>query len=253
MLRQLIALFVVLFVVLFAFAWVEQYSLSFQQCIGGSTAQAAEQNSANKNDPIPIIVRAYIRCTQRIANRFNALITALATVLLAAITFGLILSAIDQQRTTRAQLRAYVMIESVAITGISNGEKPDVHVTIKNYGQTPATKVTHWAKLGFSTWSNIGGPIPGRDANERLPESVMGPGSTLHLVTGIDLAFNEETIAALAAQSHALYLKGEVRYVDALGTKRETDFLMFCTGYMIPTGSMAGYPHRQPHNLTFPK
>lgn len=197
MLRPLITLFVALLVAILLFGWIEGYSSSFQQCMQNeAAANPSTKESKNQNNPIIVFSQSYFRCTERFANLHNALITAIATILLAVITFGLILSGIDQQKTARAQLRAYVMVHSVAITGISNGDKPDAHLTIKNYGQTPATRVTHWAKLGFSTFPVMSGPIPKRDLKEMLPEGPMAPSATLALITGVDLALNAPTIAA---------------------------------------------------------
>lgn len=143
--------------------------------------------------------------------------------------------------TTRNQLRAYVMIESVAIVGIAEGRKPDVHITIKNSGQTPARNVTHWSKLGFSTFPEIAEPVPRRDSDETLPESTMAPGGTLGIITGIDRELNAATIKAIKDQSYALYVLGEIRYTDAFGKHRETDFLLFCTGHLADSGSAASY------------
>jgi hypothetical protein len=241
MLRQLASLFIALLIVLIAFVWVERYSFSFQQCVSDSTANAATQNSANQNNPIPIIVRSYVRCTERFANRYNSLITALATVLLAVITYGLILSGVDQQHTARAQLRAYVMIQSVALTEIHDGGQPDAHITLKNFGQTPATHVSHWARLIFSTFPEPARPLPGRP-NEDLPESTMAPGATMGVVTGLPgVPLPPEIIAALRARTHAFYVLGEVRYMDAFGKQRETDFLLFCTAHLVADGTVASH------------
>jgi hypothetical protein len=111
MLRQVSILFVALLVGVALFVWIEGYSSTFQKCVGQGSAQAATQNSQNENNPVRSFV-AYTRCSERFAEAHNPLITALASVLLAAITFGLILSGVDQQKTTRAQLRSYLSVET---------------------------------------------------------------------------------------------------------------------------------------------
>jgi hypothetical protein len=40
---------------------------------------------------------------------------------------------------------------------------------------------------------------------------------------------------------YAIYLVGEIRYEDAFGKKRETDFHLFCTREMVAEGSMASF------------
>jgi hypothetical protein len=133
------------------------------------------------------------------------------------------------------------MIDNVAITNVNDGGAPNALITLKNFGQTPAKNVTHWAKLVFSTFPEPTRPLPGRAPNEALPESAMAPSGTLRLITGIDIPLNTVIMGALGAQTNALYLRGEVRYVDAFGAKRETDFLLFCTGHLVPTGTVASH------------
>lgn len=115
MLKQLISLFVVLLMAVVTFVWIESYSPSFQECIGEHVAKSANEDST---ELIVDLIRSYVGCTEMLANKYNALITALPTVLLAAITFGLILSGVDQQSTIRAQLRAYVMIDTVQLINV---------------------------------------------------------------------------------------------------------------------------------------
>jgi hypothetical protein len=65
--------------------------------------------------------------------------TAAATVLLTFITGGLVIVGYWQIRTIRAQLRAYVFVSAAKVTNVVEGNDiPQVHVYIKNYGQTPA-------------------------------------------------------------------------------------------------------------------
>ena len=87
----------------------------------------------------------------------------------------------------------------------------------------------------------MSGPIPNRDQKEMLPEGTLAPSATLDLVTGVDLALNAPTITALIAGTHALYVIGQIRYVDVFGRAHETDFLMFCTKHLMTSGSVAGY------------
>ena len=43
------------------------------------------------------------------------------------------------------QLRAYLGPSETFITGVAAGEKPVVECTIRNFGQTPAHRVSYWA------------------------------------------------------------------------------------------------------------
>jgi hypothetical protein len=180
MLKHLATLFVALLIVLIAFAWAESYSSSFQNCINSGLTKAAEQGSKNQNSSVIAVVRDYVRCTERFADTHNALITALATVLLSAITFGLILSGVDQQNTSRAQLRAYVFVDNAEITHIEDGAGvPEGHVFIKNFGQTPAYKVTSVAGFAISVHpppQNLNLTITEAELDRANTRSDMGPG-----------------------------------------------------------------------------
>jgi hypothetical protein len=168
-------------------------------------------------------------------------IAVIASVVAFLQFIALIATVFVMRRTAQRQLRAYVMIKSVRIDNVIIGGKPEVLITLRNSGQTPAREVTHWAKLVFSTFPEISELMPGRDVRETLPTSFIAPGGKLRLNTGIDLPLNGPTIKAIADQSHALYVKGEVRYVDAFGVKRATDFFLFCTGALAANGTMASY------------
>jgi hypothetical protein len=74
-----------------------------------------------------------------------------------------------------------------------------------------------------------------------LPPSPLAPGGKVFLTTGIDKPLNEPTLNAAIARSHAFYVIGEIRYVDAFGHPRETDFLAFCTGDAVTKQTMASY------------
>src|SRR5262249_37627633 len=110
MLKQILQFAVALLVGSAIFVWVETFSSSFQTCIHQETAKTTEDHSNNQNYSLAIPLRTYARCTERFADTHNAMITALATVLLAVITLGLVWSGVEQQNTTRAQLRAYLSV-----------------------------------------------------------------------------------------------------------------------------------------------
>lgn len=142
-------------------------------------------------------------------------------------------------KTAERQLRAYVMIDSVNLTNLAVGGNPEAHITFKNSGQTPASEMTHWARLGFLQFPTPSGSFP-QKPQRILPASTLAPGGKVTITTGINQPLNPVTLAALQS-SHALYLVGEIRYRDAFGEQRETDFVLFCTGPMVAAGTMASF------------
>lgn len=169
-------------------------------------------------------------------------ISAAAAVVVAIFTWTLWRSTrllwVSGERHSERQLRAYVMVDIVDIDNLSMGGNPEATLTFKNSGQTPAVELTHWAAMGFSTFP-LTGPLPRRDG--QLPARPLAPGATTIVNTGIDRPLNAATLNALMAGTHALYVTGEIRYTDAFGKLRETDYLLFCTRDMVGRGAMASY------------
>ena len=83
----------------------------------------------------------------------NAIITALATVLLAIITLGLVWSGVQQHKTTRAQLRAYlsVIIGTAVYQERDKNFRFEAKPAIVNNGQTPAYNVRYRIKADIFT------------------------------------------------------------------------------------------------------
>lgn len=148
---------------------------------------------------------------------------------------------IGAEKTAERQLRAYVMIESIRLEGLQVGSCPRATVTVKNSGTTPARSVTHWSKLVFSKFPNMSDMAMAIPNPPRFPESPMAPGGKLFMSSGLDRPLDEPTLAALTSEKYAFYLIGEIRYEDAFGMKRETNFHLFCNGPNVETGAMSNY------------
>jgi hypothetical protein len=83
-----------------------------------------------------------MHCILKMLDAHNGAITAVFTALLTFITGGLVWTGYRQITTTRAQLRAYVLTSRTVVTNVVHGDGvPEAHVTLKNYGQTPAHNV----------------------------------------------------------------------------------------------------------------
>jgi hypothetical protein len=168
--------------------------------------------------------------------------TAILAVATLALAGFMQLQIRDGRKSSERQLRAYVMIDTVKIENIRMGGEPEVKLTFKNSGQTPATNLTHWARLSFNTFPEITGELPTVKKGERLPPGPLAPGGKIHLTTGIDRPLDAAVLNTIIVdRTHAFYIVGELRYVDAFGVPRETDFLLFSTGSFATEGSMASY------------
>ena len=145
------------------------------------------------------------------------------------------------EETSERQLRAYVMIESANVEDFKIGQIPSPTVIVKNSGHTPARDVTVWVSAGFDTFP-LSIPIP-RRPQAALPPAPIAPGGTLtfgptRLPQG---PLPKANMDMLRAGTHAIYLLGEIRYTDAFGHKRETDFLLFTGGPIGAVTKMGAY------------
>jgi hypothetical protein len=165
------------------------------------------------------------------ANEYGIAITALATVLLTLVTTGLVWMAYRQIVTSRAQLRAYVSVESSSIS-LTVGSQPVAGVTLKNYGNTPAYEFTINSGLGMAeSFDKLQPPPPEQKAE---PLGVLSPGATAVLVRTADVLIHPDHLAMLADGRSAIFVYGEVTYVDAFKKRRVLK-------YRLMTGGNVGF------------
>jgi hypothetical protein len=202
-------------------------SESFQQ-------QQKTQNSLDNNSPI------FVLKTVRWISKHHIAIEAFSAALLPFVTVILGWIAYRQFTTTHAQLRAYVMVDAAALKGLRPGEKPIARLSIKNSGQTPALNLTHWCMMGFDKYP-ISHPIDTGEEDSQMPRRPLAPHAVIHTTATTDRLMNEDTLRAMGRGEFAIYVVGQIRYTDAFGKHRETDFLLFAGGPIGITGEMASY------------
>jgi hypothetical protein len=172
-------------VVLGLSAWFVTGSKSFQSCIHQSNqADAHTADNASKNGSANVSISVgYWDCTGQFVIDDHDAITAIATALLTFVTAGLVWIGFQQFNTTRAQLRAYVLVEGASI--VDGPTFPNVlvpvatgcvhsMVTIKNFGATPAFDVRHASYVTICRTgdeSRLG--VPGDMTTAALPLSAQ--------------------------------------------------------------------------------
>jgi hypothetical protein len=172
----------------------------------------------------------------------SALITAIATILIARFTFTLkrstdsLWEAGERQRllsedTAKRQLRAYVTVNGVMRTkdpGDLNGQGFAVLVDVKNSGQTPAYDFLQWARIEIREF-----PLVNRLPIHCLENPTRGilPPETKNLAfptfTRALTVFEEN---AILANHTAVYVYGELDYLDVFGGRHLTRFRFRCNG-----------------------
>jgi hypothetical protein len=171
---------------------------------------------------------------------YNGAITGIATVFLAIITVGLVIVAKDQSKTTRAQLRAYVMVETAITLGFV-GPQPKAQVTLKNFGQTPAHDLTIWTSVEVAADPLHEKPAaPAGRADTRGP---LAPGSTVQTLDSPSRIITAQEIADVQNGRAGFYVFGRARYYDVFGRSHITDFCSIYGGRdgCHPAGLMAQY------------
>ncbi len=143
-------------------------------------------------------------------------------------------------RTTRRQLRAYVFISGAHLENIGIGQIPCAQLTIKNFGQTPAYKMTQWAMVGIGKF-----PLeshPSTNENEPMPERPLPPQDEIPLQSPkYKEPLNAEMLDELSKGMLAIYVAGEVRYRDAFKKKWRTRYLLYSGGSIGLSGKLAAY------------
>jgi len=223
---------------------------SFRQCI--STQAFAQQNTGGQKTPqtapkTPEQSPAF-RCVIYVIDRHNGLVAASATVLLFIVTAVLVYLAFLQFKTTRAQLRAYVLVDAVWLADgptwpdspvrASSG-CPNVQIVIKNSGQTPAFNVRHWADVIVCKpqEQNVRCALP-RDLKVSDPPSnptVIGPGGSTIVHRRLTRTITPDfEIPALRVRGVLVFVFGKITYDDAFKVGRVTTYRTDYGGSVYP-------------------
>jgi hypothetical protein len=182
-------------------------------------------------------------CAEHFADTNNGAITAVFTVLLTMVTGGLVWIGHQQIATSRAQLRAYVLVSRSVVTNVADGTGiPEAQVTIKNFGQTPAYNVINVGGFAIDRY-----PPPrtldliisdGEFASPARSREVLAPGdSSVSVVSAPRPPLTAPEKASLANGTGIVYVYGEIRYKDAFGREQWTKYRFMMGG---PVGVRGG-------------
>ena len=147
-----------------------------------------------------------------------AVILALSTIFLWLATRDLVAGA---QSAARMQLRAYLGPSEIFVTGVAAGERPVVESTIRNFGQSPAYRVSYWAETKVLD--------PRIDRFERVPsdagDRTVNPGRDGFMIKSrLADPLTEEQMSKIRLGTASIYFYGVISYRDAFGRRRKTQF-----------------------------
>jgi hypothetical protein len=156
----------------------------------------------------------------------NITLEGLATAIIAVFA---IFQYFEFRRSSERQLRAYVMIEHVKFS------RPDtedgdyrpwaVELSLKNYGQTPAYKVSVVVdkQIGVEERDETV-RFEMTDGKQTFPESALGPQATITIRLNDGLPNGAATWLEHRSHGHRAYAWGRISYVDTFRKNRWTDF-----------------------------
>jgi hypothetical protein len=229
MARQLLLLLTTFILIVAACVFSERaFSPTFQQCVASNPT--SEQNNSAEQNPsaFGVIVSNYVRCSARLVKVYQAAITAVATLVIAAFTGTLWIATSRQAALTRdafiADKRAFVFAN-----GIAPLYEPDITTNHFNWrigpvwhnsGDTPTQNMRIYTD-GFL--SNV--PIPPTfdfnqiDAAQPPGAGMLGPkmssggGQAPHMPGA---ALTPQDILDIQNGRKYFYLWGWARYSDTL-------------------------------------
>ena len=152
-----------------------------------------------------------------------------------------------QLMTSRAQLRAYVVVSSAGIVSADDDKEtaPVAVVTIKNSGQTPAHDVVNVSGIAIDPFPpppTLSLTITDHDfAAVGRSRETLGPDNTSVSRVSAGRQLMDEEKKGIIEGAHAIYVYGEVRYKDVFGKRRWTRYRLMMGGPVgIRGGQLAG-------------
>jgi hypothetical protein len=147
-----------------------------------------------------------------------ALVLALSTIFLWFATRDLVAGTAD---FSKKQLRAYLGLSEVFISGVAVGEKPTVECALRNFGQTPAYRVSYWAEAKLLD-SRADSFTPTQSGSERT----VNPGRDGFTIKArLAEPLSEEDMSKIKLGTASIYFYGAISYRDAFSRRRKTEFL----------------------------
>ncbi len=112
---------------------------------------------------------------------------------------------------------------------------PAVTIVIQNTGATPAYDVKHWAQIRVLDRNDehtirpmVGWPT---DASKGW----MGRGGHMNKAVSLDRKFTYDELEGIRARTHAVFVQGEIEYLDAFKKVQRTTYRLFYMGAWPPT------------------
>jgi hypothetical protein len=211
-------------------------SESFQQC---EHDRKNHKHYATLHEESALFIKPIVRlelhaaCARVTAGENDGAIIAVFTIVLALFTVRLAIATdklvAGADDTAKRQLRAYILVDEANIGNFGPGAKPQVKITLRNFGQTPAYDVRQWSSLGVDHYP----PrldVPKCEWGKEMAKCPIGPNGILFSIPPNNRPLLPDDFTAIKGGGKAIYVIGGVRYSDAFGKDQATDFSLFFGG-----------------------
>jgi hypothetical protein len=134
-------------------------------------------------------------------------------------------------KNAERQLRAYIFSEETTLSDIEAGKHPSALINVKNSGLTPGTDVTAWAGITVAEF-----PLKTEltQATEEFMKTAsrrtVSPGGTFKLDTKWGQPLADFHLSLMKDGAAAIFIWGEINYLDVFGEKRVCGFRMYYGG-----------------------
>jgi hypothetical protein len=246
--RNYVTFFLVSLLLLAGPSYVMLSSPQFDYCEGHQGQYPA--NPTTNNQPSAVLIpnneqrRIFVSCLSSFTTENSSAITAWATILLTLVTAGLVVVAVEQSETKRAQLRAYVLPESIGLFDGNTVSPPQPahasvpywNVRFKNAGQTPAYDVVSWGDLAVVQITDEDRLLKPPKKLDKVNPFTLGPGVPFPKTRWYSRALTPAEITGISVSppTHAIYVHGRLEYRDAFRTRHFTNFRFSYCGAWPP-------------------
>jgi hypothetical protein len=134
------------------------------------------------------------------------------------------------ERHSQRELRAYVFPTEIKVGNFKTGNPLTAFVRIENTGQTPAYELSCVTKFMGGTFPQTEFDISDEDFASASSEYLGGHSVNWRTTSSTTVPTPEEQ-EGVTQGVNALYVFGEIRYVDAFGQNRRTTFRAIARGH----------------------
>jgi hypothetical protein len=176
-------------------------------------------------------------CSTRVSDVAIGVYMGLLVIVVVGLVLLVVLQYDNSVRTTRQQLRAYLLIESALRLG-EHDDHPEFQIVIKNFGQTPAYHVRSWILIRPGDREGQGGlPVPSRTAE--VSDAALGPGGSFAMGGRYQGDWDEAGLEDFESGRLALYVYGEISYRDTFRRRHYTRFRAMYAAEHFRTGGLS--------------